>query len=244
MIIYPAIDLIDGAVVRLHKGDFEQKTTYGTDPVAVAHAYAEAGATWLHLVDLDGAKDPANRQIGIVADIIARTGLNVQTGGGIRARSDVEALLAAGAARVVIGSLAVRDPATVKTMIRDFGAERICLAADVIIQNDAFMIAVSGWQEASKLSLHDFISDFQEDGLVHVLCTDIDRDGTMTGPNKDLYVEIKAGFPAIQLQASGGVSGIHDLEGLGTDGVIIGKSLYEGAIDLAEALAVGGRQTC
>ena len=108
MIIYPAIDLIAGEIVRLHKGDFEQKTTYGTDPVSVARAYAEAGAAWLHLVDLDGAKDPANRQTGLIADIIAGSGLKVQTGGGIRSRADVEALLAAGASRVVIGSLAVR----------------------------------------------------------------------------------------------------------------------------------------
>ena len=106
MIIYPAIDLIAGEVVRLHKGDFEQKTTYGTDPVSVARAYAEAGAVWLHLVDLDGAKDPANRQTGLIADIIAGSGLKVQTGGGIRSRADVEVLLAAGASRAVIGSRA------------------------------------------------------------------------------------------------------------------------------------------
>ena len=132
MIIYPAIDLIAGEVVRLHKGDFEQKTTYGTDPISVARAYAEAGAAWLHLVDLDGAKDPANHRTGLIADIIAGSGLKVQTGGGIRSRADVEALLAAGASRVVIGSLAVRDREAVGAMIRDSGAESICLAADVV----------------------------------------------------------------------------------------------------------------
>src|SRR6056300_1695585 len=110
MIIYPAIDLIAGEVVRLHKGDFAQKTTYGTDPVAVAKSYAEAGASWLHLVDLDGAKDPAQRQTDLIASIIAGSGLKVQTGGGIRSRDDVEALVAAGASRVVIGSLAVGNP--------------------------------------------------------------------------------------------------------------------------------------
>ena len=239
MIIYPAIDLIAGEVVRLHKGDFDQKTTYGTDPVAVARAYADAGASWLHLVDLDGAKDPAQRQTALIGDIIAGSGLKVQTGGGIRSRADVEALLQAGASRVVIGSLAVRDRALVRQMLVDFGAESICLAADVVRRADAFLIAVSGWQEASSLKLSAFISGFADVGLRHVLCTDIDRDGTMTGPNAGLYAEIKAEFPDIRLQASGGVKGIEDLDGLTTDGVIIGRAIYEGAIDLKAALAKG-----
>ena len=239
MIIYPAIDLIAGEVVRLHKGDFDQKTTYGTDPVAVARAYAEAGASWLHLVDLDGAKDPANRQTALIADIIAGSGLKVQTGGGIRSRADLKALLDAGASRVVIGSLAVREPDLVRQMFLDFEAESICLAADVIRRDGAFLVAVSGWQEASSLKLSDFIAGFADVGLRHVLCTDIDRDGTMTGPNAGLYAEMKAEFPNIQLQASGGVKGIEDLDGLNTDGVIIGRAIYEGAVDLKAALARG-----
>ena len=242
MIIYPAIDLIAGEVVRLHKGDFAQKTTYGTDPVAVARAYADAGASWLHLVDLDGAKDPANRQTGLISQIIDGSGLKVQTGGGIRSRDDVEALLAAGASRVVIGSLAVRDQQAVSDMMTDLGPEAICLAADVVRQDGAFMIAVSGWQEASSLTLSGFIEGYMGCGLRHVLCTDIDRDGTLTGPNKALYDTMKADFPAIQLQASGGVKGIEDLDGLGTDGVIIGRAIYEGKIDLKAALALGGSQ--
>lgn len=239
MIIYPAIDLIAGEVVRLHKGDFAQKTTYGTDPVAVAKSYAEAGASWLHLVDLDGAKDPAQRQTELIASIIAGSGLKVQTGGGIRSRDDVEALVAAGASRVVIGSLAVGNPDLVAGMISDFGSETICLAADVVRPADEFLIAVSGWQEASNLPLAAFLSRFEGAGLRHVLCTDIDRDGTMQGPNADLYHSVKASFPHIQLQASGGVKGIEDLEGLPTDGVIIGRAIYEGAIDLGAALRLG-----
>jgi len=242
MIIYPAIDLIAGEVVRLHKGDFAQKTTYGTDPVAVARAYADVGAAWLHLVDLDGAKDPANRQTALISRIIEGSGLKVQTGGGIRSRDDVEALLAAGASRVVIGSLAVRDRDAVAAMMGDLGPDKICLAADVVRQNDDFMIAVSGWQEASSLTLADFIDGFTASGLRHVLCTDIDRDGTLTGPNTALYATIKAAYPDIRLQASGGVKGIEDLDGLGTDGVIIGRAIYEGRIDLASALALGGPQ--
>lgn len=240
MIIYPAIDLIGGEVVRLHKGDFDQKTTYGSDPVSVARAYAEAGASWLHLVDLDGAKDPANRQTELIGRIIAGSGLKVQTGGGIRSRDDVQALLDAGASRIVIGSLAVRDAEQVAKMMQDFGSEAICLAADVVRPEDEFMIAVSGWQESSDLSLFDFMERFVPVGLQHVLCTDIDRDGTMTGPNAVLYRQVKERFPDIHLQASGGVSGIDDLRGLATDGVIIGKAIYEGAIDLGEALALGG----
>ena len=242
MIIYPAIDLIAGEVVRLHKGDFAQKTTYGTDPVAVARAYADAGASWLHLVDLDGAKDPAHRQTTLISRIIEGSGLKVQTGGGIRSRADVEALLSAGASRVVIGSLAVRDQDTVAAMIADLGAEAICLSADVVRPDQDFMIAVSGWQEASTLTLADFIEGFLPSGLRHVLCTDIDRDGTLTGPNKALYDIVKAAYPDIYLQASGGVKGIEDLDGLGTDGVIIGRAIYEQKIDLKAALELGGPQ--
>ena len=243
MIIYPAIDLINGEVVRLHKGDFARKTTYGTDPVAVAKSYADAGAEWLHLVDLDGAKDPANRQTDLISRIIAGSGLKVQTGGGIRSRDDVAALVEAGASRVVIGSLAVRDPELVADLMLEYGAEAICLAADVLRQDGGFLIAVSGWQEASGLTLSDFLTGFQPAGLRHVLCTDIDRDGMMTGPNNDLYRQVKGQFPDIHLQASGGVKGIEDLDGLATDGVIIGRAIYEGAIDLRAALARGG-QAC
>ena len=239
MIIYPAIDLINGEVVRLHKGDFARKTTYGTDPVAVAKSYADAGAEWLHLVDLDGAKDPANRQTALISKIIAGSGLKVQTGGGIRSRQDVAALVEAGASRVVVGSLAVREPELVSGMMSDFGADTICLAADVLRSDAAFLIAVSGWQEASSLTLTDFLTGFQPAGLRHVLCTDIDRDGMMTGPNNDLYRQVKAQFPEIQLQASGGVKGIEDLDGLATDEVIIGRAIYEGALDLRAALAKG-----
>ena len=236
MIIYPAIDLIGGAVVRLHKGDFDLLTQYGTDPVAVAKTYADAGATWLHLVDLDGAKNPQNRQIDLLASIINSTGLLVQTGGGIRSADDVAALLDVGAARVVIGSFAVRHPDVVKQLMHIHGPEKICLAADVIWQKEAFYVAVSGWQEASDLSLFDFLHMFAPAGLKHVLCTDIDRDGTLRGFNRALYTSVKQKFPYLQLQASGGASRLKDLKNLDADGVIIGKALYEGRFSVAEAL--------
>ncbi len=236
MIIYPAIDLIDGAVVRLHKGDFDRLTAYSNNPVCVAHSYADAGAKWLHLVDLDGAKNPKNRQISLIGQIIDNTGLNVQVGGGIRSFDDVTTLIAAGASRVVIGSLAVRDIETTKRIFDAFGPERICLAADVIWHNDGFHIAVSGWQEASSLGLFSFIETYLDNGLRHTLCTDIDRDGTLAGCNRDLYEMVKQAFPNLRLQASGGVSVLDDLVGLPTDGVIIGKALYEGRFTVKEAL--------
>jgi len=243
MIIYPAIDLIEGAVVRLHKGDFDQRTIYGSNALDVACAYRDSGAEWLHLVDLDGAKAPENRQVALIAKIISASGLKVQTGGGIRTRDDVVALAEAGASRIVIGSLAVRKPALVKALFDEFDAELFCLAADVVRgDDDGFKIAVSGWQEASTMGLFDFIESFRKEGLRHVLCTDIARDGTMSGCNHDLYASVKTAFADIQLQASGGVSNLDDLRTLATDGVIIGKALYEGAFSLEDALAIGGPQ--
>ena len=240
MIIYPAIDLIDGNVVRLHKGDFDQLTKYGSDPISIAQSYADSGAKWLHLVDLDGAKNPKNRQVNLIRKIIEGSGLQVQTGGGIRSFNDVKTLIDAGASRVVIGSLAVRDPVTTKHIFNTFGPERICLAADVVWQNNGFYIAVSGWQEASTLGLFDFIKTYQNNGLRHTLCTDIERDGTLTGCNRDLYETVKQNFPDLQLQASGGVSVLNDLMGLPANGVIIGKALYEGRFTLKQALETVG----
>ena len=241
MIIYPAIDLIEGVVVRLNKGDFDQQTTYGTDPVSVAKSYADAGANWLHLVDLDGAKDPANRQLDLITRIIDESGLKVQTGGGIRSADDVAALVDAGASRVVVGSLAVRDYEAGEGLFATYGGETICLAADVMPVTDgsgdtSYNIALSGWQETSSLSLFAFLGHYAKHGLVHALCTDIARDGMMTGCNRDLYTSVKTTFPDIKLQASGGVSALDELKGLPTDGVIIGKALYEGVFSVGEAL--------
>ena len=243
MNIYPAIDLIGGKVVRLHKGDFAQQITYGSDPIAVAQSYADQGAKWLHLVDLDGAKNPENRQLSLISDIIANTGLKVQTGGGIRSIADVEKLAAAGASRIVIGSLAVKDHAAVAEIFATFGGDAICLAADVIPVGASFNIAVSGWQEASDLGLYEFLQGYMPHGLRHALCTDIDRDGTMTGCNRELYAAVTARFPDLCLQASGGVSKLADLDDLGTDGVIIGKALYEGEFSVADAIGRAGGDT-
>lgn len=236
MIVYPAIDLIEGKCVRLYKGDFGQKTVYEASPVEAAQDYRDQGASWLHLVDLDGARDPARRQTDVIAGIIKQSGLQVQTGGGVRGEKDIEALLGAGAARVVIGSLAVKDAARTKEIFRRFGADKICLAADVTPKGEGYVIAVSGWQEEGGISLDDFLESYLECGLIHVLCTDISRDGTMTGCNFNLYRDIQESFPQLQLQASGGIGSLADLKKLDTAGVIIGKALYENVFTLKEAL--------
>lgn len=241
MIIYPAIDLRGGRVVRLTEGKFDQEKSYGDDPLAVAHDFRAAGAAWLHVVDLDGAKDPARRQIALVERLARESGLRMQTGGGIRDEAQIAALLAAGAERVIVGSLAVKDPALVKGWLKKFGPDRLILSPDVRLDaNGTPRIAAAGWQESTGVALDDFLRDFLAAGLVHVLCTDISRDGKLTGPNTALYVELLRKFPALQLQASGGVSSLADLRALkaaGAPGAIVGRALYEGKFTLPEALA-------
>jgi phosphoribosylformimino-5-aminoimidazole carboxamide ribotide isomerase len=244
MIIYPAIDLINGRCVRLHKGRFDEQVVYDTPPDDVAKSYADAGASWVHLVDLDGARDPEKRQRDTIARLISVSGLNVQTGGGVRSLEDAAAILETGAARVVIGSLAVKNPNVVKACFDKFGPDKICLAIDVVPDDenpDAFRVAVSGWQETSATELSDILKSYSQDGLRHVLCTDISRDGTMSGCNLDLYKKIKSQFPAIEIQASGGVKSLDDLRRLveiGAEGAIVGKALYEGVFTVREALAI------
>jgi phosphoribosylformimino-5-aminoimidazole carboxamide ribotide isomerase len=242
MIIYPAIDLRGGRVVRLTEGKFDQEKTYGTDPLAVARDFKAAGATWLHVVDLDGTKDPAQRQTPLVQQLARESGLLVQTGGGIRDEAQVEALLASGAQRVIVGSLAVREPARVKGWLARFGARHIILSPDVRIDPTGTpRIAAAGWQETTGVALDDFLNDYLAVGLQHILCTDISRDGKLTGPNTALYAQLVQKFPSLQIQASGGVSSLDDLRVLkatGAAGAIVGRALYEKKFTLKEALSV------
>jgi phosphoribosylformimino-5-aminoimidazole carboxamide ribotide isomerase len=241
MIIYPAIDLRGGRVVRLTEGKFDQEKTYGDDPLAVAKDFAASGATWLHVVDLDGAKDPAKRQTSLVEQIARGSGLRMQTGGGIREESQIAALLAAGAQRVIVGSLAAKQPELVRGWLKKFGAEKIILSPDVRLDADGTpRVAAAGWQESTGVALDDFLNGFLAAGLVHILCTDISRDGKLTGPNSALYVELARKFPTLQIQASGGVSSLDDLRVLkttGSAGAIVGRALYEKKFTLREALA-------
>ncbi|HYC71106.1 MAG TPA: 1-(5-phosphoribosyl)-5-[(5-phosphoribosylamino)methylideneamino]imidazole-4-carboxamide isomerase [Opitutaceae bacterium] len=241
MILYPAIDLRGGRVVRLTEGRFDQEKSYGDDPLAVARGFAAAGATWLHVVDLDGAKDPARRQAPLVERLARESGLRVQTGGGIRDEAQVQALLAAGVARVVVGSLAVRAPDLVRGWLGAFGPERIALAPDVRLDGAGVpRIAAAGWQEATGVALDDFLAGYLPAGLAHILCTDISRDGKLTGPNTALYARLVPAFPALRIQASGGVASLADLRAVraaGVAGVIVGRALYENKFTLPEALA-------
>ena len=239
MIIYPAIDVLDGRVVRLAKGDFDAVTDYGGDPVAAAEAWRAAGADWLHLVDLSGARDGARRQHALV-DAISATGLKVQTGGGVRGEADVEAILSAGAQRVVVGSLAVSNPHTVIGWISKFGAERIAAAFDVRIEAGSVFPTLKGWTERAPRTLAELLADYRRAGLAHALVTDVDRDGMLQGPNFELYDDLITIRPDMAWQASGGVSSLDDVKALkaaGLGGVIIGRALFEGRVDLTEALA-------
>ena len=237
MELYPAIDLRDGRCVRLLKGDFAAETRYEVDPVELAVRYRELGARWLHVVDLDGAKRGEPVNLGLIERIRAATGVHVQLGGGVRSRASLEQALAV-ASRVVIGSLAVTDTSQVAAWLEEFGGERLTLALDVRLDDDEQpMIATHGWTRASTTTLAAAIDRYAAPGLKHVLCTDIDRDGALTGPNAELYRDCAARWPAIAFQASGGVRDSSDLAALAATGVaaaVSGKALLEGRLTAEE----------
>lgn len=239
--IIPALDFIDGTVVRLHQGDYGQQRDYGRDPLPRLQDYQAQGAELLHLVDLTGAKDPAARQIPLLKKLLAGVNVPVQVGGGVRSEQDVEALLNAGATRVVVGSTAVSSPDKVRSWFTQFGADALVLALDVRIDAAGQkQVAVSGWQETSGTTLEQLVEQFLPVGLQHVLCTDISRDGTLSGANVALYQEICARFPHVAFQASGGIGGLDDiaaLRGSGVRGVIVGRALLEGKFTLTEAIS-------
>ncbi|MCV2885078.1 1-(5-phosphoribosyl)-5-[(5-phosphoribosylamino)methylideneamino]imidazole-4-carboxamide isomerase [Aestuariibacter sp. AA17] len=239
--IIPAIDLIDGKVVRLFQGDYEKKTEYQFDPIDVVNQYADAGATWLHIVDLTGAKDTNKRQLALIESMVNTKRMQFQAGGGIRSQQDVEGLLGAGVSRVVIGSLAVKSPELVKSWITTYGSDAIVLALDINIDaNGNKFIATHGWQENSGVSIESLLDDFLHVGAKHVLCTDISRDGTLQGANDALYAEMSKQYPSVKWQASGGIGGLTDIQDLkptGVDGVILGRALLEGKFTLEEAIA-------
>jgi phosphoribosylformimino-5-aminoimidazole carboxamide ribotide isomerase len=239
--IIPAIDLINGKVVRLYQGDYGQKTEYTASAQERFDLYVAAGATQLHLVDLDGAKDASQRQLTVIRELLKHTRAPVQIGGGVRTEQDVKDLLDAGANRVVVGSTAVKSPELVMDWMEKYGAEKIVLALDVNIDADGKRkIAVAGWQQDSGVTIEDLIERFLPAGLTHVLCTDISRDGTLQGSNVALYQSLAAQYPQVSFQASGGIGGIADIEALkgsGVGGVILGRSLLEGKFTAEEAIA-------
>lgn len=237
----PAIDVRAGCVVRLRQGDYALQTTYASSPLAMAQRFCTLGARWLHLVDLDAARTGGYALDALLADIRATTHLAVQTGGGVRSAADIERLRRLGAARVVIGTAAVREPAVAIGWLRDHGPEAITLALDV--REDApgvWRLPVQGWTAASSAVLDDLLERFVDAGLRHVLCTDIRRDGMLEGYNLPLYARLARRWPQLQIQASGGVRDIRDIaaaRAAGASAAILGRAVLEGRLDVEEALA-------
>ena len=238
MKLLPAIDLIGGRCVRLSQGDFSRETSYSDDPVAALADFAKSGAEEAHLVDLDGARAGAPRQHDLLALLASETPLRLQVAGGVRSHAHVATLIEAGVARVVIGSLALTDPTTVTAMLLDFGPDHITLALDVRIEDGMAMVATHGWERGSGRTLDEVLDQFP--AVRHLLVTDITRDGMLSGPNVALMRSISELHPAIELQASGGVAKLGDLDALrdtGAASAIVGKAIWEGRFTVAEGIA-------
>lgn len=232
MRIIPAIDIIDGKCVRLTKGDYSTKKTYNENPLEVAIEFEANGIEYLHLVDLDGAKSNQIINYKVLEQIASKTSLKIDFGGGLKSDKDVEIAFQSGANQITGGSIAVKNPAIFKNWITKYGADKIILGADCNNRK----IATSGWLESSELDVVDFIKQYEQEGIKHVVCTDISKDGMLQGASNDLYKEI-INKTNVKLIASGGVSCINDLlllQQMGCEGAIVGKAIYEGKILLKE----------
>jgi phosphoribosylformimino-5-aminoimidazole carboxamide ribotide isomerase len=239
MKIFPAIDLKDGQCVRLTQGNFKTAKIYETDPELQAYKFADAGAEWLHMVDLDGARKGKIQQFSVIANLAKQVPMKIQVGGGIRDKETIEKLLSAGVKRVVIGSLAVKNRPLVLEWLREFGPEHVVLAFDIKLTDNEPEILTHGWQSGSQQLLWDTLDAYEGSGLKNILCTDVSRDGMLTGTNHGLYQVIQKRWPTLEVLASGGVSGLDDLldlAKLGLSGAVVGKAIYEGHIDLADAI--------
>ena len=235
MKLYPAIDLYGGKAVRLYKGEYQQMTVYNENPVAVALDFQKAGATCIHLVDLEGAKFGTTPNLPVIAKILTETDLFVEVGGGIRTMETVDAYLSLGVNRVILGTAAVTDRAFLEAALQKYG-EKIAVGVDL---KDGY-VAIKGWTEKSQWTADAFFADLEKLGVSTVICTDISRDGAMQGTNRQLYKDLSGKYK-IQLIASGGVSSIDDVKALremNLHGAIIGKAYYTGTINLKEALEV------
>jgi len=237
--VIPAIDLRGGQVVRLKQGDYAQQTTYAADPRELARRYADAGARRLHLVDLDGARSGQLDNLDVIGTIAA-DGMQVQAGGGVRDENDLERLFDAGVDRVVLGSVAIRDPELVAGWLGKYGAERLTLALDTRCIDGRWTLPSAGWTETGTRTLDELAPWYAARGARHLLCTDIDRDGMLAGFNLDLYRHLADSVPQLAVQASGGVRTLDDIRAAreaGAQGVILGRALLEGRFTVGEALA-------
>ncbi|MBE6655387.1 MAG: 1-(5-phosphoribosyl)-5-[(5-phosphoribosylamino)methylideneamino]imidazole-4-carboxamide isomerase [Ruminococcaceae bacterium] len=235
MLIFPAIDLYGGAAVRLFKGDYNQMTVYNTDPLAVAKDFEAQGASYIHMVDLEGAKDGTTPNLSVVRSIAENTSLRVEIGGGIRSMETVDKYISAGVYRVILGTSAITDRPFLKAALEKYG-EHIAVGADI---KDGF-VAIKGWLETSGVSCEDFFADMESLGVRTVICTDISKDGAMRGTNRELYRSLSEKF-SVDIVASGGVSSLEDVKALRDMklyGAIVGKAYYVGAIELAAAIAL------
>ena len=223
--IIPAIDLIDGSCVRLTQGDYDRKTTYYKDPLDVARRYEDCGIKRLHLVDLDGAKASHPVNLKVLERLATSTSLQIQYGGGIKSSDALKEVFAAGAKRAICGSIAVKQPESFREWLDEFGPERMVLGADT---RDG-RIAINGWLEAAQMGVEELIESFRDVGLSQVICTDIAKDGMLSGPSVPLYVKLQKLFPGIEITVSGGISTWNDIENLDRNGlksVIVGKAIY------------------
>ncbi|MBO5892136.1 MAG: 1-(5-phosphoribosyl)-5-[(5-phosphoribosylamino)methylideneamino]imidazole-4-carboxamide isomerase [Oscillospiraceae bacterium] len=235
MVIYPAIDLYEGKAVRLYKGDYQQMTVYSENPVEVAKEFARKGATYIHLVDLEGAKNGDTPNFEVVRNIKAATSLFCEVGGGIRSMEVIRRYMDAGIDRVILGTAAVTDPDFLKEAVTQYG-KRIAVGVDI---RDGY-VAIKGWTEKSQLEAFAFCEKMEQLGVPALICTDISKDGAMQGANHDLYQQLSSKF-SMDIIASGGVSSLEDVQRLAKmkiHGAIIGKAYYTGAIDLSEAIEV------
>lgn len=235
MLIFPAIDLYDKKAVRLFKGDYNQMTIYSENPLDVAKSFKAAGAEYIHMVDLEGAKDGTTPNFDIVASVAKESGLKVEIGGGIRNEETVKKYIDAGVMRVILGTAALNDRQFLESVCKKYG-DKIAVGADL---KDG-QVAVKGWLETSNVSGMDFLSQMESLGVKTVICTDISRDGAMRGTNRELYRELSEKF-SMDIVASGGVSTLDDVKALremDLYGAIVGKAIYTGDIDLSEAIEV------
>ena len=237
MLIFPAIDLFEGKAVRLYKGKYEEMTVYSQKPWEVSKKFKDAGCEYIHIVDLEGAKNGDTPNIETVKRIVKESGLKAEIGGGVRSMETVEKYLDAGVMRVILGTAAVKDPVFLEEAVKKFG-ERVAVGADILNGN----VAIKGWTETADLTCDDFFKKLEDLGVQTVICTDISKDGTMLGTNRQMYKELSQKFK-IDIVASGGVNSIDDiiaLNEMNLYGAIIGKAYYTGAIDLKKALEVSG----
>ncbi len=237
--VIPAIDLRGGKVVRLKQGDYAQQTTYEADPRELAQRYAAAGATWLHLVDLDGARSGSLDNLAVI-ESIAADGMRIQAGGGVRSEDDLARLFSAGVSRVVLGSVAIREPERVADWLTRYGAEQFTIALDTRRVDGRWALPSAGWTEMETRTLDELAPWYAGKGVRHLLCTDIDRDGMLAGFNLDLYRHLAKTVPHLAVQASGGVRSLDDIRAAreaGAQGVILGRALLEARFTIEEALA-------